>query len=29
MDHHLRKVTIDDYDQIYELWRLDEFSKRN
>ena len=28
MDHHLRKVTIDDYDQIYELWTSDEFSKR-
>ena len=23
---HLRKVTIGDYDKIYELWTSDEFS---
>ena len=28
MDFYLRKVTIEDYDQVYELWCSDEFSKR-
>ncbi len=28
MDYYLRKLTIEDYDQVYELWCSDEFSKR-